>query len=98
MMNTMPKDFCVASTVGDRVLTYTELAKVWIGIERSGATTSNKLLHQMLILWGARISELRLAVKGDFNQEDGVWTVLASNSKMGNTVRQAIFSQIKPLL
>ena len=54
----MPKDFGVASAVGDRVLTYTELAKVWIGIERSGATTSNKLL-----LWVARISEQRLAVK-----------------------------------
>lgn len=91
MMNIMPKDFGVTSAVGDRVLTYTELAKVWIGIERSRAATSNKLLHQMLILWGARMSELRLAVKGDFNLEGGVWTVPASNSKMGDTVRQALF-------
>lgn len=98
IMNIMPKDFGVASAVGDRVLTYTELAKVWIGIERSRAATSNKLLHQMLILWGARISELRLAVKGDFNLEDGVWTVPASNSKMGNTIRRPIFPQIEPLL
>lgn len=58
IMNIMPKDFSVASAVGNRVLTYTELTKVWVGIKRSRAVTSNKLLHQMLILWGARISEL----------------------------------------
>ncbi len=98
IMNIMPKDFGAAAAVADRVLTYSELAKIWVAIERSRASTSNKLLHQMLMMWGARISELRLAVKSDFNLQDGVWTVPAVNSKMGNTIRRPIFPQIEPLL
>lgn len=47
--------------VGVRVLTYTELAKIWLALENNKVFSSNKILHQMLLLWGPRLSELRLA-------------------------------------
>lgn len=38
--------------VGSRVLTYTELAKIWLALENNKIVTSNKVLHQLLLLWG----------------------------------------------
>lgn len=52
IMSIQPRDFGSRAEVGDRVLSYHELAKIWLAIERSRASTSNKLLHQMLMLWG----------------------------------------------
>jgi integrase len=98
LMRISPRDVGVRSESGSRVLTYTELAKIWIAIERSRAATSNKLLHQMLMLWGARNSELRLSERQEFDLEEGVWTVPKEHSKMNNVIRRPIFEQIKPLL
>ncbi|ENU1290017.1 tyrosine-type recombinase/integrase, partial [Shigella flexneri] len=91
IMSIQPRDFGSRAEVGDRVLSYHELAKIWLAIERSRASTSNKLLHQMLMLWGARLSELRLATKTEFDLLDNVWTVPKEHSKMGNVIRRPIF-------
>ena len=98
IMSIQPRDFGSRSEVGNRVLTYTELAQIWIAVERSRASTSNKLLHQMLMLWGARVSELRLAERKEFDLTEKVWTVPKEHSKMGNIIRRPIFEQIEPLL
>ncbi|MBS0883606.1 integrase family protein [Pantoea sp. JGM49] len=98
IMRIAPRDVGVRAETGSRVLTYSELAQIWIAIERSRATTSNKLLHQMLMLWGARVSELRLSERKEFDLEEGVWTVPKEHSKMNNVIRRPIFEQIKPLL
>lgn len=98
IMRIEPRDVGVRSETGSRVLTYTELAQIWLGIERSRAATSNKLLHQMLMLWGARVSELRLSECKEFDLTEWVWTVPKEHSKMGNFIRRPIFEQIKPLL
>jgi len=82
--------------VGKRVLTYTELAKVWLALENSKIVSSNKALHQMLLLWGPRLSELRLATAAEFNMDDLIWTTPEEHSKMGNLIRRPIFDQIKP--
>ncbi|EGT7584812.1 site-specific integrase [Salmonella enterica] len=82
--------------VGSRVLTYTELAKVWLALENSKITSSNRVLHQLLLLWGARLSELRLATASEFNIDDLIWTTPEEHSKMGNIIRRPIFDQIKP--
>lgn len=84
--------------VGDRVLTYTELAKIWLALENNKVFSSNKLLHQMLLLWGARLSELRLSTPGEFNMQDLIWTTPTAHSKMGNVIRRPIFEQMKPLV
>lgn len=52
----------------------------------------------MLILWGSRVSELRLAERKEFDLEEGVWTVPKEHSKMNTVIRRPIFEQIKPLL
>ena len=83
---------------GDRVLTWNELAKVWVAIERSKAGTSTKNLHLMTLLWGNRISELRLARRSHFDMIAGVWTVPAELSKTGKPIRRPIPHRIKPML
>lgn len=93
-----PKNIGIKSEIGDRVLTYNELAKIWLVIEHSRASTPNKLLHQMLMLWGARNSELRLSSVGDFDMNELIWTVPKEHSKMGNVIRRPIFEQIKPMV
>lgn len=98
IMSIQPRDFGSRAVVGDRVLPYNELAQIWMAIERSRAFTSNKLLHQMLMLWGARLSELRLATKTEFDLLDNVWTVPREHSKMGSVISRPIFEQIKPFL
>lgn len=98
IMRIAPRDVGVRAEIGSRVLTYTELAQIWIAIERSRAATSNKLLHQMLMLWGARVSEMRLSERREFDLSDWVWTVPKEHSKMHNVIRRPIFEQIKPLL
>jgi len=82
--------------VGDRVLTYSELAKIWLALENGKVFSSNRLLHQMLLLWGARLSELRLATSEEFNTSDLIWTTPSIHSKMGNIIRRPIFEQMKP--
>lgn len=80
----------------ERVLTYNELAKIWLALENNKVFSSNKILHQMLLLWGARLSELRLSTPGEFNMRDKIWTTPAAHSKMGNVIRRPIFEQIEP--
>lgn len=82
--------------IGSRVLTYSELAKVWLALENNKIVSSNKVLHQLLLLWGARLSELRLATAIEFNMDDLIWTAPGEHSKMGNVIRRPIFYQVKP--
>ncbi|ENZ8418297.1 site-specific integrase [Klebsiella pneumoniae] len=84
--------------VGSRVLTYTELAKIWLALENNKIVTSNKVLHQLLLLWGARLSELRLATASEFNMDDLIWTTPGEHSKMGNVIRRPVFGQVKPFV
>ncbi len=86
------------SVVGDRVLALPELARVWIAIERSKASTSTKHLHLMTMMWGNRLSELRCARRDHFDMVNDLWTVPPELSKMGNTIRRPIPKSIKPML
>ena len=83
---------------GERVLTYTELAKIWLALENSRITSSNRLLHQMLLLYGSRPSEMRLALAEEFNMQDLIWTVPKEHSKMGNIIRRPVFEQVRPYI
>ncbi len=92
------KNIGLEAKVGDRVLTYPELAKVWLALENNKIFSSNRVLHQMLMLWGARLSELRLSTCEEFNMTDLIWTTPSIHSKMGNIIRRPIFEQIKPYI
>ncbi|QII36978.1 site-specific integrase [Rouxiella badensis] len=98
VLKIQPKDIGTKPAVGETTLSYNQLAKVWLAIERSRGSTSNKLLHQMLMLYGARNSELRLSVKKDFDREEGTWIVPAERSKTNRIIRRPIFNNIIPLL
>ncbi len=92
------RDVGTSADEGTRVLSVNELAEIWIAIERSRAGTSTKNLHLLTILWGNRLSELRLAQKIHFDMKNDIWIVPAENTKMGNVIRRPITKQIKPLL
>ncbi|PKH20195.1 integrase [Enterobacterales bacterium CwR94] len=98
VMKILPKDIGVKPTVGEITLSYNQLAKIWIAIERSRASTANCILHQMLMLYGARNSEVREAVYSEFNIEEGVWVVPSARSKTKKIIRRPIFKQIAPFL
>lgn len=93
-----PKDIGVKAAIGEVTLSYNQLAKVWLAIDRSRGSTSNRLLHQLLMLYGARNSEMRLSVKTDFDREEGVWIVPAENSKTKRIIRRPIFDAADELL
>ncbi|EKK6949532.1 site-specific integrase [Salmonella enterica] len=98
LMLLQPKDVGVKSSVGEVTLSYNQLAKIWLAIERSRASTSNRLFHQLLMLYGARNSELRLAIKDEFDREEGIWTVPAEKSKTNRIIRRPIFDAADELL
>ena len=98
LMLLQPKDIGVKPAVGETTLSYNQLAKIWMAIERSRGSTSNRLLHQLLMLYGARNSELRLAIKGEFDREEGLWVVPAEKSKTKKIIRRPIFSAADDLL
>ncbi|MCQ1061080.1 site-specific integrase [Photobacterium sp. ZSDE20] len=88
----------VGSSVGSRVLTMRELSIIWQAIDDSHASASNKALHQLTILFGNRVSEMRLARRSHFNLEDGIWTVPAEISKTNRTIRRPIPSKARSIL
>lgn len=89
-----PKDVGVKSAVGEVTLSYNQLAKIWFAIEQSRDSTSRLLLHQSLMLYGARNSEMRLAVKSEFNREERTWIVPAEKSKTNIIIRRSIFDAV----
>ncbi|EIV3799577.1 tyrosine-type recombinase/integrase [Klebsiella aerogenes] len=98
LMLLQPKDVGIKPSIGETTLSYNQLAKVWMSIERSRGSTSNRLLHQLLILYGARNSELRLTVKKEVDREEGLWIVPAEKSKTKKIIRRPLFDAADTLL
>lgn len=96
LMKLSVKNIGKKPSIGSRVLTYTELAKIWISLEKSTIFSSNKILHQLLMLWGCRLSELRLSTVEEFNLDDLIWTTPQIHTKMSNVIRRPIFDHVKP--
>jgi len=98
VMKISPKDVGIKASIGETVLTYNQLAKIWLAIERSRASTANKLTHQLLMLYGARNSEVRESLLSEFDFNEGIWTVPSTRSKMGNIIRRPIFAEAEALI
>ncbi|KNA27967.1 integrase [Pantoea ananatis] len=98
VMKISPKDVGIKANVGETVLTYNQLAKIWLAIERSRASTANKLAHQLLMLYGARNSEVRESFLSEFDFNEGLWIVPSTRSKMGNVIRRPIFAEAESIL
>lgn len=98
VMNLLIKDVGEKSSIGSRVLSLDEVAKTWLEIERAKASPANKICIQLLILTGARQSEIRLAQWEHFNFSGGVWTVPPEISKTNKPIRRPIPVKAKQLL
>lgn len=83
---------------GERNLQLHELGMVWVEIGRTKATPAIKLCSKLLIIFGARNSEVREAKRSEFDLDRGVWTLPASRSKTKKDVRRAIPELAKAII
>lgn len=90
MMSLRSRDVGLSSKIGTRVFTIQEVAKIWRGIESSRAGAENKIIHQLCLLYGCRLSEARQVRRQDLDWEAMVWTVPSEFSKTGRPIRRPI--------
>ena len=81
-----------------RTLEWYEVAKLWREIEMSKASLSCRICTQLLILTGARNSEIRKAPVDEFDLERGIWILPAERSKTKVAVRRALSSKVIDLI
>lgn len=79
-----------ASSVGQRNLDMTEVARFWLELGRSKATPAIKICLKLLLIFGARNSEIREAHRSEFDLDKCVWLLPASRSKTGKAIRRPI--------
>lgn len=65
-------------------------------LRSGGISPKNKAIIVMLLFWGCRVSELRLAKKSDFDFQEMLWHVPPENHKMGDRTHKAIVRPIIP--
>ncbi|EPR9083537.1 tyrosine-type recombinase/integrase [Cronobacter dublinensis] len=98
LLKLSPREFGKKPRVGETVLTYRQLAQIWLETDKTTATSSSKRLVKALILYGARNSEMREALSHEFDFVENIWTLPAEKSKTDKIIRRPIFKQILPLL
>ncbi len=98
LLKLSPREFGKKPRVGETVLTYRQLAQIWLETDKTTATASSKRLVKALILYGARNSEMREALSHEFDFVENIWTLPADKSKTDKIIRRPIFKQILPLL
>lgn len=76
--------------MGKRHLEMQEVAKVWVQVNNTKATPAIKACTKLLIIFGARNSEIREADRSEFDLERNIWTLPAERSKTGKKIRRAI--------
>lgn len=73
-----------------------ELKLVWHAILKSNVSPRNTVMLQLLIMWGGRIGELRLAEKSHFDLYNNVWTIPPENHKTGAKTGRPLKRPILP--
>ncbi len=96
-------DLNVRKIVCSRYLSEQEI--FWVvhaSLRSTNMSPKNKVIILMLLFYGCRVGELRLAKKSDFDFNNDLWFIPADNHKMGGRTRRAIvrpiIPQIKPFL
>lgn len=99
---TVYADLHIKDGVGDRVLNDNEISIIFGNLDKSNLLIKNKLFLKLLLIYGCRVSELRLAKKEDFNFNTMVWTVPVANHKQGKVTNKPLIrpitDNIKPYL
>lgn len=65
-------------------------------IRNNGMSPKNKAVIVMLLFYGCRVSELRLAKKSDFDFNENTWYIPVENHKMGDRTHRPIVRPIIP--
>lgn len=82
----------------ERTLEWHEVAKLWREIEVSRAALCCRVCTQLLILTGARNSEIREASMKEFDLERGIWILPAERSKTKKAIRRALSTKVIELI
>jgi integrase len=73
-----------------------ELKLIWKAVRESNIRPKNRILMQLLIMWGCRVGELRAAKKEHFDLYNNVWTVPSENHKTGRMTGRPLKRPILP--
>ncbi|PKF60652.1 integrase [Psychromonas sp. psych-6C06] len=82
----------------ERTLEWFEVAKLWREIEMSRAALSCRVCTQLLILTGARNSEIREAHLSEFDLGRSLWILPADRSKTKKAIRRALSDKVVELI
>ncbi|RYV04144.1 integrase [Shewanella sp. OPT22] len=74
----------------ERVLEWNELCQLWQQIEASRASPKCKICVQLLILTGARNSEIRGAKRREFDLAEALWVLPKERSKTKRAIRRPL--------
>lgn len=91
-------DLHIQDRMKDRVLNDREIYMVLYALKNSNTNYRNELLLRLLLIYGCRIGELRLAKKEDFDFQNNVWTVPVANHKTGIRTKRPIKRPITPTI
>jgi len=94
----VPEIAGVTKSERDRVLSLDEIRKVWLAISMTKLGLPVRNCLKLLILTGARNSEIREATWDEFDLESGVWILPAQRSKTNDTIRRPISNEAVRLL
>lgn len=103
LMNVSAKhDLRIEKNVKERTLTDQEIYLSWYALERTRMTYKNKIFLTLLLIYGCRVGELKLAKKSHFDFESNIWTVPPENHKTGRKtkkfLKRPITENIKPYI
>lgn len=90
------EDLQIKKVAGSRSLSQDEIRRVWKAIESSRMATKNKLFLKLCLIYGCRNGELRVSEKGHFDFKAMVWTIPASNHKLGKSSGKPLLRPITP--
>lgn len=83
---------------GQRNLQLNEVGVLWNLINQSLGTPSLKACIKLLLIFGARNSEVRQAHVNEFDLHNMIWTLPATRSKTGKSIRRAIPELAKSII
>ena len=87
-------DLRIEKGMRERALTDQEIYLTFYALKRTKMVYKNKLFLTMLILYGCRVGELKVAKKSDFDFERNIWTIPAENHKTGKKTKKPLLRPI----
>jgi len=88
------EDLKIEKGIGERTLSDDEIYLCFDAMKQTRMAHKNKVFLRLLLIYGCRVGELRLAKKSDFNLEDKIWTIPASNHKIGKLTKKPLYRPI----